>query len=63
MEYLLAAIKLAPLIVQAGMDITAYVEEITAVNHTDPTQADWDNLKAREDAARAIIDNAIAADK
>lgn len=64
MEFLLAALQLTPLIVHAGESLETFVEGITTTANKDggPTQADFDALTAQEDALRAKINAAVAAD-
>jgi len=49
-----AAVKLAPALIQAGMDIAPLVQKIVGVSQSadGPTQADWDDLAAMEKPLR-----------
>jgi hypothetical protein len=57
MEFALAALQLAPLVVQTGEDIVEFVTWAVGVaNEPDgPTDADWDALAQKEAAYRAQI--------
>lgn len=48
MEYVLAALKLAPSLIQAGVELTTLAQQVYNVvsSGNDPTQADWDALDA-----------------
>ncbi|MDA8230129.1 MAG: hypothetical protein M0006_02200 [Magnetospirillum sp.] len=55
--FLLAALQLTPLVVQAGEDIAAFVEWAIKVYNspTGPADADWDTLAAKETEIRATL--------
>jgi hypothetical protein len=57
MPFILAALQLTPLVVQAGEDIAAFVQWALAVYNSPsgPTDADWDALQAKEDALRTKL--------
>jgi len=57
MDIVLAALKLAPLVIQAGQDFAAFVARVeAAASRTDgPTNADWDALHALEAELRARL--------
>jgi hypothetical protein len=57
LDYLQAALKLAPAIIQTGSDIAAFASQVYTVvtKDTDPTEAEWKALTDKEDEMRAIL--------
>jgi hypothetical protein len=55
--YLAAALRLAPLIIQAGQDIVAFAMQVLAVlsKQGDPTPEEWDALTTKEAELRAVL--------
>jgi hypothetical protein len=55
---IMAAIQLAPTIIQAGVGLENFAKWlIGVVEGGSVTQADWDALHAHEDAARAVLND------
>jgi hypothetical protein len=57
MDFIVAALQLTPAIVAAGEDIAQFVTWSIGVYDQDggPTDADWDELQAKEAALRAKL--------
>ncbi len=57
MTFLAAALQLTPVVVQAGEDIAQFVEWALSVYNSanGPTDADWDQLHAKEAGMRAKL--------
>lgn len=57
MEILIAALKLAPLVIQVGEDFAAFITEVETASQRDggPTEADWAALHDREVALRGRL--------
>lgn len=57
MEILIAALKLAPLVIQAGEDFAAFISEVETASQRDggPTEDDWAALHDREAALRGRL--------
>lgn len=55
--YLTLAMKLAPVIIQAGQDIYEFSRQVYLVvtKQGDPSAADWAMLTAKEEELRAIL--------
>lgn len=60
-SFLTEAMKLVPVVIQAGQDIYAFSEMIYAIisNGSDPTPQDWANLKTKEEELRNILQKDI----
>ena len=58
MEFIVAALQLAPAIVSAGEDIGQFVTWAISVYNSPsgPTDADWDSLNGKEATLRAQLD-------
>ncbi len=57
MDFIIAALQLAPVIVEAGEDIGQFVEWAIGIydSPTGPADADWDALNAKEASLRAKL--------
>ena len=57
MEFIIAALQLAPTIVSAGEDIEQFVVWAISVYNSPagPTDADWDSLKSKEATLRTQL--------
>jgi len=57
MDFIVAALQLAPVVVTAGEDITQFVAWAIGIydSESGPTDSDWDALHAREAALRAKL--------
>jgi hypothetical protein len=52
MGFLATALKLAPLVIQAGQELVPFVEWALGVEKAGATDADWASLHAKEAALR-----------
>ncbi len=59
--FLIAALQAAPLLIQAGTGLEEFGAWLYGVitKKGDPTPEDWAELHAREDAARAILNDTL----